>query len=120
LLPLSFIFKQFFDFFRLLSPKATNIIARGEANDMSATPGYDAPIYAVAESDEHYSRLSIPHISLVVFDFIFIQQRPKFIFKILFRMMFLLPPDISRNRRDLRLADRKRSVSFLPIKICVF
>src|SRR5262249_23662525 len=59
---------------------------------------------------------SIPHVPLVVFDLIFLQQAPEFVLIRFAAIMFFLVLDVALERRKVRRADRERAVPVLPVK----
>src|SRR5712691_96954 len=65
---------------------------------------------------ERAQETSIPHVALVIFDFIPFQERPKFVLKSQLFMVGLLVADVSFYRRHIRLTDRERSITRLPEK----
>ena len=61
------------------------------------------------------SRL-VPHIPFIELNLITFQERAKLVLKRLHAMMFLLPLDVSARLCNTGLADRKRTISVLPME----
>ena len=62
---------------------------------------------------------SIPHISFIKFDFMFAQERAKFVLKRRLPMMFLLARDVLFHLLKVGLAHREIRIAALPFKIGV-
>ena len=63
---------------------------------------------------ERSRELSIPHVTLIKFDLIGLEERTEFLLKRFDPVMLALIPDVGANLFDLRLAHRERSESRLP------
>ena len=71
----------------------------------------------VAAIGDGQSDDSIPGISFIKFDFMFAQQRAKFILKRCLPMMFLLAHDVLPHLFKVGLAHREIRIAALPFKI---
>src|ERR1017187_10411227 len=68
----------------------------------------------VVTSGDEQSDDSIPHITFIKFDFVFAQQRAKFVLKRHLPMMFLLARDVLFPLLKLGLAHREIRIPALP------
>src|SRR5258708_5451946 len=97
----------------------------GRANGAELTSPGQRPGYASRQSPALKGRRnsapskptqSIPNVTLIKFDLVTFQERPKFLLKTLIPVMFRLIRNIRFHLVHPRLPDGKRSVAALPMK----
>jgi hypothetical protein len=88
------------------------------------SPGWSPPqrtepwerIPNTSSASRRAARILSPNIPRVVVDAMFLQESEKLRLEIALPMVLLLPCDIRQRSRHLRPPNRKRSISFLPLK----
>src|SRR3954453_23710281 len=86
--------------------------SEGGGTGNSTGPPY--PYHSWAPPEPSRRRISAQHVTLVVFDPVFLEQADQLVLERDPRVVDLLILDISPNLSHLRLADRERAISDLP------